>query len=467
MRYCNKNEAQRLLIRIMLLFFSIVCLFYESIQIEELSLYSTIVCFILLFLAYCEKKRVLTEYNIILAFIILFHFGQSIIYLFDPQRYLPIVSEFSRGYVIQALKYSMLCLQLFDIVFSFYNPLVDVKAKYTKESSWNYLRAGASISKILLIILTPVVYVNLILKTAFSLRYGYMNLYAYDGAGYSESAIMPYIQNLFVIACILRITSSSFDKRKSKVPLLLMVVYSVLMFLQGSRSGMLSVLLPALLIYSTKIKKGEKEEKGKIILWAVLLIAGSVFMSYFRLITEKTSVGFSESVSYVIENNPFSTIMIEMGGTLKPVIYCIEIFNGSEPFKYGMSYIASVFLLIPNVGHFLGDIHPAAKLANLSQWLMDYKHLSHGPGFSIIAESYYNFGMFGWIVFIIWAIIFCKILGNTDKQNEERNFISYAAMTLFFSLIRGSTSDFLRMFIYEVIFLNVIVKAFAGTVYGK
>ena len=467
MRYRSKSKIHRLLIRILFLFFSIACILSENIQIKELSLYSTVLCIMLMILAYCEKKRILSEYTIILAFIILFHFGQSIIYIFEPTRYLPVFSEFSEECVIKALKYSMICLQVFDVVFSFYYPAVENKVKYTGKSSQSYLDAGDFISKILLVILTPIVMLSLVLKTVFSLKYGYMNLYSYNGVGYTESAVMPYIQNLFIIVCVLRITSSSFDKKKSKMPLLLMLSYSILMFLVGSRSGMLSVLLPVLLIYSTKIKQNAKEEKGKIVLLAILLVVGSVFMSYFRLITEKNSVGFTESVDYVIDNNPLSTMMIEMGGTLKPVIYCTEIFSGSESFKLGMSYLASVFLLIPNMGNFFGAIHPAAKLANLSQWLMDYKHLSHGPGFSIIAESYYNFGGFGWIIFIIWAIIFCKILGSPDKQNEERNFISYAAMTLFFSLIRGSTCDFLRMFVYEVIFLNVIIKIFAGTMYEK
>lgn len=467
MRYRRKSEVDKLLIRILFLFFSIMCGLSEKIQIKELALYITILCVVLMILAYYEKKRILSEYTIILAFIILFHFGQSIIYIFEPTRYLPVFSEFSSRYVIKSLKYSMFCLQIFDIAFSLYRPAAEGKVRYTGKSPQSYLSAADFISKISLIILTPIVMISLVLKTVFSLRYGYMNLYSYDGAGYTESAVIPYIQNLFVIVCVLRITSVSFDKKRSKIPLLLMLVYSALMFLTGSRSGMLSVLLPALLIYNTKIKQGEKEEKGKIILLAILLIAGSVFMSYFRLITEKNGVGFAESISYVIDNNPLSTMMIEMGGTLKPVIYCTEIFNGSEPLKLGMSYLASFFLLVPNVGNFLGAVHPAAKLTNLSQWLMDYKHLSHGPGFSIIAESYYNFGGFGWSVFIIWAIVFSIILGNPAKQNEERNFISYAAMTLLFSLIRGSTCDFLRMFIYEVILLNVIVRIFAGIVYEK
>ena len=165
-----------------------------------------------------------------------------------------------------------------------------------------------------------------------------------------------------------------------------------------------------------------------------------------------------------MESNPITTMMIEMGGTLKPLIYCIEIFSSGESLKFGTSYVASVCLLIPNIAHILGAIHPAAKLSNLSQWLMEYKQLSHGPGFSIVAESYYNFGAAGAFVFIFWALFFCRVLGEPEKQNEEQSFISYSTMMLIFSLIRGSTSDFIRFFVFEVIFLNIVVKLYAGMI---
>ena len=461
MRYQDKNRIYRLLVRILLLILSILYILSDLIQVRGLSLYSTVLCAILMFLAYQEKKRLISEYTIVLAFVILFHFGQSIIYICEPTRYLPVYDNFANVYVIEAIQYSMICLQVFDITFTFYQPIIEINIKYRERSPQCYLSAAELVSKIALIILTPVIIFNLLLKTIFSLKYGYMNLYAYDGAGYRESAIMPYLQNLFVIMCVLRIVSCSFDKKKSRISLLLMVMYSLLMFLIGSRSGMLSVLLTAILIYDTKIREGRKESKGKIFLLAIALIAGSVFMSYFRLVTDKTGVGFTESLNYVLNYNPLSTMMIEMGGSLKPVIYCVEIFSGAESFRGGISYLASFFLLIPNVGKILGQVHPASGLTNLSQWLMDYMHLDHGPGFSIIAESYYNFGKIGWIVFVIWAIVFCNILGNPKLQNEERNFISYATMILLFPLIRGSVSDFIRFFIFEVILVDVFVKIIA------
>ena len=467
MEYWNRNEIYRLTVRIFFLGVSLTYLSTDDVHTRGISLYSTILCFVLILLAYFEKKRIVSEYTIILAFFILFHFGQIIVYTFDSMQYLPVYNDFSNEYVIKAIGYSLLCLQVFDLTFFLYRPIMESKIKDNVASSQSYLSAADIVSKISLIILTPIVFINLLAKTMFSLKYGYMNLYAYDGVGYTESAIIPYLQNLFVIMCILRITSVSFDKEKSKAPLLLILIYSLLMFAGGSRSGMLSVLLPALMIYCTKIKKGEKEKKGKIIILAIILIVGSVFMSYFRLITNKTSSGVEESINYVTAYNPVSTIMVEMGGTLKPVIYCTQIFNGAENFKIGASYLASILILIPTIGKVLGPVHPAAKLANLSQWLMEYKHLSHGPGFSIVAESYYNFGNWGCMVFIVWSIILCKILGNPNKQNEERNFISYATMTLVFALIRGSTSDFIRVFVYEVILLNVILKIIAGTVFKK
>ena len=169
MRYQSRSETQKLLIRIFFLLLSIVCILNDNIQIISLSLYVTILCFVLMILAYYEKKRIVSEYTIILAFIILFHFGQSIIFIFEPKRYLPAITEFSKIHVIKALKYSMICLQVFDITFSIYHPIIERKVKYVRSCSQNYLNTADFVSKISLIILTPVVLISLLAKTTFSL----------------------------------------------------------------------------------------------------------------------------------------------------------------------------------------------------------------------------------------------------------------------------------------------------------
>lgn len=463
MRYRKVSNLYRMLIRLFLLLCTIVLFTLENLSIKEISVYSTIVCGVIIVLAYYEKKKIMTEYILIILFLILFHFGQSITYVLEPTRYLPIIDDFNLKYTIKALLYALNCIQIFDITYMMCIPGSSQKLKY-RPCSKNYLAAADTVSKMGVALLAPIVLSTLAVKTIYSLKNGYMNLYAYDSGGYKESAVMPYLDNLFVILCVLRICSLSYNLQKVKTTIALMIVYSTMMFVSGSRSGMLSVLLTTILIYITKIKRERSEHKVKIFVIGAALVLSSVFMSYFRLITNKNSVGFEESIKYVMESNPITTMMIEMGGTLKPLIYCIEIFSSGEPLKLGTSYVASVCLLIPNIAHILGAIHPAAKLSNLSKWLMEYKQLSHGPGFSIVAESYYNFGAAGAFVFIFWALFFCRVLGEPEKQNEEQSFISYSTMMLVFSLIRGSTSDFIRFFVFEVIFLNIVVKLYAGMI---
>ena len=429
-----------------------------DVNIEIMTIYSLIVYSILIIIYYRKEKRFFSEYMVVLLFMILFHSGQAIVHLFDAGRYLPVFRTYPDRVILNGIVYSLLCIQIFDAAFCAYEPGVRKKIKH-KKCSAEYLNLGYQISKAALILLTPIVFAATLIKTVFSLKYGYMSLYAYSGAGYTESSLMPYIRNLFVVMCILNITSSSYDEKKSRIPLALMAVYGFLMFVSGSRSGCLGVILPAILIYTTNIKKMKKEKLLKILAVFFLLVFASVFMSYFRLLTDKTGMSISEAVNYAVESNPLTETMIEMGGSLQPLLYCVMAFSNGVSFKLGSSYIASLLLLIPNLFHVLGDVHPASETANLSQWLMDYMHLDHGPGFSIIAESYYNFGSWGWFVFIIWGVLLCRILGDPEKQNEERNFISYAGLTFIFSLIRGSTSDFTRYFFYEVILVNFIVRS--------
>lgn len=425
--------------------------------IFSLAVYSIFLYVMLCGCYYLENQRILSEYILVLLFLILFHGGQIIVFVIAPERYLPVFFNFAEKTVYQGYLYSLVCIQSFDLAYAMFSPGMKQKA-VKKTSSDSFLKSARQISTLALCLLAPIVLLQSGMKTFFSLKHGYMNLYAYQGAGFTEHVLMPYLRNLFVIMCILNIVSVSYEKKKIRAPFLLLILYSMLMFLSGTRSGCLSVILPLLLIYTAKVKKIENKTLIKYLLFAVVLMFGSVFMSKYRLILNKDSGGIAEAVRYAYESNPVTETLVEMGGSLTPLLHCINIFDQYEPIRMGASYLASVSLLVPNLFGMLGTVHPAAAFSGLSQWLMDYMHLDHGPGFSIVAESYYNFGMLGWGVFFLWGIFFCKILGEPALQSEERNFISYSTLVLSFSLIRGSASDFIRYFVYEVLLVWILVK---------
>lgn len=452
----GENEFSFFMFKLLLVITSFLFKVYP-ISIEVLGYYSAIV-YLILFFSYIKTNRTFfSAYTIVLLFLILFHSGQVFVYLLVPSRYLPVFVLFDNATIYAGYIYSLLCIQVFDISYNFFYSQID-DYQIQIPTSDNYKLVAKNVSISLLLLISPLIFIETLKKTIYSLQHGYMNLYAYDGAGYTELSLMPYLNNLFVILCILYIVSVSFDKKKVKVPFYLLVLYALLQFISGSRSGLLSIVLPVLLIYSNHIKKINMKKFFLYGLLVLMLMSASVFMSKYRLLTDKSSNGMAIAMNYMIESNPIMETFIEMGGTLKTLLYSINIFDSSNSFAMGKSYIASFFLLFPNLFNILGEIHPAAVHTNLATWLMNYLHLDHGPGFSIITESYYNFGDFGVYLFILWGWIFAKILGKTEIQNEERNFMSYSALVLVIILIRGTTADFLRVFIYEVIILNLFIK---------
>ena len=442
--------------RCSLLFTTVMVGNFIPIQFEYFCVYSAFVYIMILVLYYKKNRTIITPYIAIFLFMVLFHAGQLIVNVYAGEMYLPVIDDFNKNSLVTASIYSLMCIQIFDLSYNV-SGMTFSKRESDAKSSAEYLNFAYSVSILLLIILTPIIFADTFSMMVYSLKYGYMSLYSYDGEGYSQSAVMPYLRNFFVIIGILNITSASYHKKKAMIPMFLLFTYSFMMFVTGFRSGLLSVLLPLVFIYVNNIRNNQKGDIIKIGAIVVGLMVASVFMSYYRLQGSETG-GFAEALTYIRENNPITQTFIEMGNSLKPMMYCVEIFNTGEQFKLGQSYLSSVFLLIPNVFNILGDVHPASQGASLAQWLMEAKNLNHGPGFSIIAESYYNFGKYGCLIFVIWGMFVSIIFGNSKQQNEERTFISYATLTLLISLIRGTTADFMRSFVYEVIIFSFLLR---------
>lgn len=458
----GRNSILHNILRLFLILVSVLLYLVGHEELFLTSSYSLVVIFSIFCMLIKERKSFFNEYSLIIFFMVLFNFGQVIPYVIESSLYLPIYYKFSESTIVNGIIYSLLCIQTFDMAYSLFYSYSKYKLAYS-ESSSIYLASARIISKIFLCFLTPVVLYSIGVKTFYSLRYGYMNLYDYNGGGYNESQIMIYITSLFVIMCMLNIISHSYNFKKAKTVSILLILYLIISFFSGSRSSWLGVVLPCLLMYYNHTKQ-QKVSLIKILLLGFIMILGSVFMSYFRLLSNKSVEGIFESLTYIVDYNPLITMMAETGGSIQPLLYCIDIFSNGEPFRFGESYLASLFILIPNIGNILGDVHPAAQHAGLSTWLMNYMALSHGPGFSIVAESYYNFGPLGFIVFIVWAFIFSRILGSPNSQSAERNFIAYSVMFLILPLIRGSASDFIRYFVFEVLFVDLLVRIYASII---
>ena len=153
--------------------------------------------------------------------------------------------------------------------------------------------------------------------------------------------------------------------------------------------------------------------KVGIILATVLMVI-PIFKN-FRLISNKSITSLMQTIKQSQEDNFIIETIEELGSTMYPYILTERAVPFKQDFKYGESYIASVLMLIPS--QLLGGESFATKAA-LDTWLQDISSLSYGPGFSILAELYYNFGKIGPVMgFFIGA--FYSIIFNIKLKNEE------------------------------------------------
>lgn len=125
--------------------------------------------------------------------------------------------------------------------------------------------------------------------------------------------------------------------------------------------------------------------------------------------------------------------------------------------KLGQSYIASFLARVPSV--LLGG-YSLTKYANLSQWLMETLNMSYGPGFSMHAEAYYNFGLLGipFMFFIGW--FYSKLISNNfikGPMKKYKNVLSTIAFYLFAMNIRDSMYLTIRNEVFIVLLPILII----------
>ena len=102
-------------------------------------------------------------------------------------------------------------------------------------------------------------------------------------------------------------------------------------------------------------------------------------------------------------------------------------------FRYGESYLYSLTTIIPNLGFW--DAHPGAIKAHLGNWLQDVLGLDYGPGFSMAAEAYINFGWFG-ILFMMLLGCFYGWLFSLISRKEEPEQYNPIVFFLYFLFFR-------------------------------
>jgi len=260
--------------------------------------------------------------------------------------------------------------------------------------------------------------------------------------------------------------------------MLLMIAYS------KKRHMLAAIYSAAMVIVITNLMYGERSEMmaaGLVLLWyhryyistnkvisnallfgsivaIILLVPVMGAMRNSGLVTLDVILDFVA----VSGKEAVTTTLSVAGYSLFPLVMTMELIPAYQDFGYGSSFLASMTSFIPNI---VGGRHIAAEYGDLSTWLMKELDMTFGPGFSIPAEVYYNFGWFPIPMLLILGFVFGRFL--TPKKGDYIRLV--VVMMFFFLNVTRPRREFLgaaRSFFFNILPVYLFLKYGLGRV-GK
>lgn len=416
----------------------------------------TIISFLLLVLNTSYTKSVLTPINVIFISFILFQFGIPILYAIDPNYSNWFIRHISpqSNLIINTL-YSIICIETFA-----FGLFISNKDKQNKNKGLKCLSDENSnhiilFSKILLVI-TGIVAIPLGIYVSYlALIHGYN--YVKVDAMHIYNGITRFAQEFFVAANILCIIYSK-NKKSKIVYMIIALIYSIILIISGSRTTSIAMILVLLFIISEGSLKNKAKKKIVIIVGILSLAVAGSLIAQQRLygnVKKNSIIDIGESV------------VEEMGFNFTTINFVESFVPTYKDYQYGMTYVKSFICLIPKT------LDPTKTIASINKTLPEFelgdwlktrygKIYNFGVGYSVIAESYYNFGYFGFFCLFIQGIIIGMMMNNRkEKCSKFSKYIEYIMMFALLTYPRRTFITLLKGIEYYIIFIILGIYVFS------
>ena len=411
------------------------------------------------------------NYNIIfIIFVYLFTFGQIVLYSVGvPTKLLSVFRLSSLTDINWASEFALFCFLFFQIgTLLPYLKVIKNNEKEQKVDKVNNSGVLASIRivAILLFLISAVPYIIwLIERLSISINYGYGAIYEQE----SGSNIIGYIVKLFIPSVFMLLYSVENKRTKWFLKGLLLLIV-VLNLIVGSRGGALTIVTILIVYNYTFEKKINKKSFLKII--AVILAAMIIIptIASFRGTASKDAQGFSDAINTAFadpENSFMVKTISELGYSIHPIILTKQLVPSVEGYHYGESYISDFLMIIPS---FLMGGYSFAPKAALDIWLQDSLNMSYGPGYSLFAETYYNFGEVFGILFSLVLGYFFALLFDMDRRFSNNKIIPIFTLIFLYNsaiIIRFPMHATIRNLVYMYAIPYLLIKIIYERRYKK
>jgi len=415
------------------------------------------------------RKEFICLYNLLLLLLYLFTYAQCLLSVFNL---VPETSALFRYCTKHDILYaemftilSLICFHIGALVSCKKPQLYNNFAIENSEDSTLMNIAIKKVGMIFLLFSAPSFFYTLLSMITTVATKGYRAIYGYDEAFGLSLSIMDKIVNItadyFIPALICLLIAYRNSRPKRNSILLLMFIEIVIKLYIGGRGDAIILLLIILVTYHYAIKPITPRKTLKYSIYGYILI------SFFTVIAQTRGNSNRSIFDYISvffdsfgNENLFISAVSEMGFTIYPLLMVMKIVPTSFDFLYGKSYLYAFTSIIPNIGFW--TVHPATLYSRGGVWLMDVLNLSFGPGYTLCADAYRNFGWGGFWVLALFGILFGKIYSSFDKNTVNKRPEIFAVVMIFaystLICVRGDNVYLVRPAFYIVLPMYIMIK---------
>lgn len=372
--------------------------------------------------------------NFIFIFILLsipFAYGQHLVALFDSNYFFRFQTShildgrLQDSSIINATYFIIVFLILLTVGYILSNTYYKEQVIVNKSG----LMAGNSIvifiSLIFLLISIYPAFKEVIAQYNLSRQFSYLvrrqlesqeNYYELLGVGAREI----YLGKWF-LPSIYMLLLTFHEIKKRILPYSILLVYSAIYMLTGSRFTLLKIILVVFLIEYIWHKSitFRQIKYFAIVLLLPLVVLFSIFTN-LRGDSGVTIEDFFTNASLYINGSPLSATLWETGITFTSVSNVIDKVPTVVPFFIGKSYLGAILICLPAFLRFGFTDNNVFTISSTFSPLY-YGTKGFGYGSSIYAEQYYNFGYFAFFVAFLLGIIVGKLEKKMFLYQKQRS----------------------------------------------
>lgn len=232
---------------------------------------------------------------------------------------------------------------------------------------------------------------------------------------------------------------------KNKLYIFIMLIPATLLIITGNRG---EIFFPMLAGLGVLITRGLKLNI-KIVMSIVFIIF--LLIPLVKEIRNLDSISTSEIEISILD--PF----VEIGYTLRPLVYTVEWVENGEELLWGESFLVPFQRGVSNFVPFMDPIEYEGKPYSFRDRLPTM-------GYSIVAESYYNFGFIGLILIPLLITFFLSKVGDNSNKFLNLTFATGVCAILInnirnaFSFVPGQVIMFSLIIIFVLIFSGYLNK---------